>query len=224
MMSCVVTFFLYLTVDQSLPDGQNNKCSFSISGATCSATPHTSFGVERLKVPQRRLAKSCRDSPLLKPSASGKLPPLLLQSMLKNKPSHMLLMVCPPPANVDAAANMGVPVIASTLPVGLGMSSKLATSCIHDYVKVVCTDIIIPLNLATCHFSQVCQCTNLTNNAMLVCKWQVNTTCNACFRSITERPLSTTLEALTPWDVYLTTMRSCMTTNKKPQDSAASIW
>ncbi len=61
----------------------------------------------------------------------------------------MLLMVCAPPAKVDAAANMGVPVIASTLPVGLGMSSKLATICIHDYVKVVRTNIIIALHLAT---------------------------------------------------------------------------
>jgi len=77
------------------------------------------------------------------------MPPLLLNSILKNKPSHMLLMVCAPPAKVDAAANMGVPVIASTLPVGLGMSSKLATICIHDYVKVVRTNIIIALHIAT---------------------------------------------------------------------------
>ena len=56
----------------------------------------------------------------------------------------MLLMVCAPPAKVDAAANMGVPVMASTLPV-----SKLATICIHDYVKVVRTNIIIALHIAT---------------------------------------------------------------------------
>ena len=153
MTSCVVTsslyliISLYLTINESLLDGQNNECSFSISGATRS-------GVERLKVPRRRLADSCSDSPLLKPSASGKLPPLLLKSILKNKPSHMLLMLCPPPAKVDAAANMGVPVN-PTLPVGLVLSSKLATICIHDYVKVVHTYIITALHLAARHFAQV---------------------------------------------------------------------
>ena len=143
MISCVVTSFLYITIDKSWPDGQNNKYSFSISGATCFAMPHTSFGVDRPKVLRRRLANSCRDSPLLKPSASGKLPPLLLMNILQKQPSHMLLMVCAPPAKVDAAAHIRVPVIASTLPVGLG------------------TNIIAAAYLATCQFSQVCQYTKL---------------------------------------------------------------
>ena len=55
------------------------------------------------------------------------------------------------------------------------MSSKLSTICMYDYVKVVRTDIddiITALHLATCHFSQVCQHTNLNDNAMVFLKWQ----------------------------------------------------